>query len=233
MPAKTVSVQAVKAPAQTASVQTVKAPATAQVEDLSPSPMESDSNVAFQEIAMPVVVPVPAGVAHMSQPPENKLGLGDDYKPIYDVNVTIAPKLRDEEGQLLSLPTNYGAAWLQEVGSLHQPIGESRPWALQSMQYVASGFCHRPLYFEEINLERYGHNFGPCIQPFVSAAAFFGRAPLLPYMMAADHPHECQYTLGHYRPGTCVPYRHNHLPWSTTGALLQAGLVTGGFFAIY
>lgn len=218
-------------PAMTASVESLQEPSSHAGEGI-PAQLVSSPNVLLEGIA-DTALGMPPGVAHMAQPPVNNLGLGDDYKPIYAVNVSIAPKLRDEEGKLLPLPTNFGAAWLQEVGSVHHPIGESRPWPVQSVQYAASGFCHRPLYFEEINLERYGHNFGPCVQPFVSAAAFFGRAPLLPYMMVADNPHECQYTLGHYRPGSCAPFRHQHLPWSTHGFLVQAGIVTGGFFAIY
>lgn len=237
VPAMNASIQTVKEPASSPVDELVASPVdelvAAPVDELAASPEEPAVEMPVQEIAETVVAPEPIGTASISQPPENKLGLGDDYRPIYDLNVSIAPQLRDEEGKLLQLPTNYGAAWLQEVGSLHQPIGESRPWALQSVQYAASGFVHRPLYFEEINLERYGHNFGPCIQPFVSAGAFFGRAPLLPYMMVADPPHDYQYSLGYYRPGDCVPFRHQHLPWSTKGALVQAGLVTGGFFAIY
>ncbi len=179
------------------------------------------------------IVPETPGHANVIPSKAADLGLGEDYKPITAVNISITPKRRDEDGTLLALPTNYGAAWLQDVGTEHHPIGESRPWPVQSVQYAASGFCHRPLYFEEINLERYGHNFGHCVQPFVSGVAFFGRAPLLPYMMAAEPPCECQYTLGHYRPGSCAPYYHYRLPWSTKGALLEAGLITGLFFAIY
>jgi hypothetical protein len=154
------------------------------------------------------------GVAHAEGPKDNRLGLGEDYKPISSLTVSISPKRRSDEGQLLDLPTNYGAAWLETQGIRYQPAGESRPWTVQPAQYAASGFCHNPLYFEEINLERYGHNFG-CMQPFVSAAAFYGRVPLMPYMMAADCPWDCQYTLGHYRPGSCAPYYVHHLPWST------------------
>ncbi|MCA9068738.1 MAG: hypothetical protein KDA84_07435, partial [Planctomycetaceae bacterium] len=73
----------------------------------------------------------------------------------------------------------------------------------------------------------------PILQPFISAGAFFGRVPLMPYMMAADHPWECQYTLGHYRAGNCVPFQHMHLPWSKSGTLLESAIITGLFFAIY
>ena len=73
-------------------------------------------------------------------------------------------------------------------------------------------FCHRPLYFEEINLERYGYGCGWCLQPGASAAHFFGTVPALPYLMTVDCPHECIYTLGHYRPGSCPPWRATGRP---------------------
>ncbi len=143
---------------------------------------------------------------------ESRLGLGEDYKPIGAVNVTIAPKRRDEEGNLLALPTNYGAVWLKTQGVQAQPNGASRPWPVQTVQYAATNFCHQPLYFQEINLERYGNNFGPCLQPFASAGAFFGRVPLLPYMLVAKPPCECIYTLGYQRPGNPAPFQLHCLP---------------------
>ena len=38
-----------------------------------------------------------------------------------------------------------------------------------------------PLYFEDPQLERYGHSFPPCCQPLISGAHFFTRLPILPY----------------------------------------------------
>ena len=218
------------APAPIAQVQLAEFP---QVALLDPEPVAPAPIAPTQEPAAGAIVPEMPGAGNIAPSKSSDLGLGNDYKPISAVGVSIGPKRRDEDGRLLALPTNYGAAWLQEVGTHYSPIGDSRPWTLQSVEYAASGFCHRPLYFEEINLERYGHNFGHCVQPFVSGVAFFGRAPLLPYMMAAEPPCECQYTLGHYRPGSCAPYQPHHLPWSTKGFLLEAGIITGLFFAIY
>ncbi len=205
---------------------------------------ETPETVLFPETEapMPVVaanagepkiwLPSSADSAPLVPPKENRLGLGKDYKPITAVNISITPKRQDEEGKLLSLPTNYGAAWLQDQGTQQEPGGVGRPWPVKTKQWAATGYCHQPLYFQEINLERYGHNFGPVLQPFVSGAAFFGRVPLLPYMMAADHPWECKYTLGRYRSGNGVPFRHTRLPHSTPGTVLEAAIITGMVFAI-
>jgi hypothetical protein len=65
--------------------------------------------------------------------------------------------------------------------------------------------CHKPLYFEEVQLERYGHTAGPVRQPFISGAHFFVNLAALPYKMAINPPHECQYALGYYRPEAVHP----------------------------
>jgi hypothetical protein len=105
-----------------------------------------------------------------------------------------------------------------------QPVGTPYHW-------VAPGTVHQPLYFEEVNLERYGYSHG-ILQPAVSAAHFFGTLPALPYLVGAEHPHECIYTLGQYRPGDCVPLRCHYWPLSLSGATLEGGLATGLVFLI-
>ena len=93
--------------------------------------------------------------------------------------------------------------------------------------WQATGICHKPLYFEDEQLERYGHSFAPCCQPLISGAHFFTRLPVLPYCMGVSPPMECEYALGHYRPGSCAPYMLNPVPISARGALFQAGAVVG------
>lgn len=82
-----------------------------------------------------------------------------------------------------------------------------RPWGGVNYCFCATGLYYNPLYFEEINLERYGYGCHDCLQPFCSAAHFFGRVPLLPCMMLRECPTACNYALGHYRPGSCNPWR--------------------------
>ncbi len=111
-------------------------------------------------------------------------------------------------------------------------MAPNRCWCQTTYLWKASALCHKPLYFEEEQLERYGHSCRPCFQPFVSGAHFFCTLPVLPYCMGVEPPMECVYALGHYRPGSCAPYMINPVPLSCRGALFQAGAVTGAAAAI-
>jgi hypothetical protein len=113
-------------------------------------------------------------------------------------------------------------------GSMHA----GRCWDQTTYMWKASALCHKPLYFEDEQLERYGHSFSPCLQPFVSGAHFFTHVPVLPYCMGVEPPNECIYALGHYRPGDCAPYMCNPIPISPRGALFETGAVVGVAAAI-
>ncbi len=102
-----------------------------------------------------------------------------------------------------------------------------RYWNEITYMWKASALCHKPLYFENESLERYGHSWGPYVDPLVSGAHFFVTLPVLPYCMGVTPPNECMYTLGHYRPGSCAPYTINPVPISLRGAMLEAGAVVG------
>jgi hypothetical protein len=118
---------------------------------------------------------------------------------------------------------DYPFECLIDDGTMHA----GRCWEQTTFMWKASAMCHKPLYFEEEQLERYGHSFSPCFQPFVSGAHFFVTLPVLPYCMGVEPPCECIYALGHYRPGSCAPYMCNPVPLSLRGALFEAGAVTG------
>lgn len=107
-----------------------------------------------------------------------------------------------------------------------------RNWDLVTFHWKASALCHKPLYFEETGLERYGHTMGPWLEPVHSGAHFFKNVALLPYKMGINPPHECQYALGYYRPGSCAPWLVPPMPISLRGGLLQAGAVLGGVYLI-
>lgn len=111
-------------------------------------------------------------------------------------------------------------------GSL--PIAEvTPPSAPKEYLWTASGLCHKPLYFEQRHLERYGHTARYWTQPILSAAHFFSTLPVLPYRMGLRSPNECVYALGHYRPGNCAPYLIPAIPFTLRAGLMQAGAVTG------
>lgn len=89
---------------------------------------------------------------------------------------------------------------------------------------------HRPLYFEQGNLERYGNGIGRW-QPVASGVHFFSSVLMLPYKMGSESPKECDYSMGHFRPGDCVPAYKSHRPLSFRGAIFEGlaiGTVLGG-----
>ena len=55
--------------------------------------------------------------------------------------------------------------------------------------WPAAQFCHRPLYFEDVCVERYGCT--RCCQPAASACHFFGSALLLPIQLCLEPPTTC------------------------------------------
>jgi hypothetical protein len=105
-----------------------------------------------------------------------------------------------------------------------QPLFQ-RNFIPSNVAWTASGLCHKPLYFEEVQLERYGHEIGPVVQPVVSTAHFFVNIAFLPYKMGIHPPQECQYALGYYRPGNCAPWTVGPIPISLRGALAEAGAI--------
>jgi hypothetical protein len=125
----------------------------------------------------------------------------------------------DYVGRAWNLPMKCGVGYEDYAGRQFTP---------SAVEWKASGLCNKPLYFEEVQLERYGHEVGPVMQPLISSAHFFGNALILPYKMGIHPPTECQYALGYYRPGSCAPYMIPAIPWSLRGAAVQAGVVTGG-----
>jgi hypothetical protein len=104
---------------------------------------------------------------------------------------------------------------------------ESRAWSPVTFTWTAPATCNKPLYFDEVQLENYGHTWGPYVQPIVSGIHFFATVPLLPYYMGVTPPNECVYSLGYYRPGNCAPYLLDPFPLSVRGALFEGSLWTG------
>lgn len=110
-----------------------------------------------------------------------------------------------------------------------QPLAP-RTDQLYQFAWAAPGMFHHPLYFEDVPLERYGHAYGPVVQPVVSGARFFGTALTLPYRLGVDRPHTPVYPLGYVRPGTPAPRLREQLPFSPWGAALQGGATSGLLF---
>ncbi|PNY37900.1 hypothetical protein C2E31_05185 [Rhodopirellula baltica] len=139
------------------------------------------------------------------------------------------PVNRLSEGDLGYLAENWG---LPKECLVEQVAYTPRNWAPITMTYKASNACSKPRYFEEVNLERYGHSAGPLLQPVVSSAHFFANIAVLPYKMGIHPPDECVYALGYYRPGNCAPWIVPPVPVSARGALAQGAFMSGAFWLI-
>jgi hypothetical protein len=91
----------------------------------------------------------------------------------------------------------------------------------------ASYVVHQPLYFQQINHERYGWELG-VFQPVVSTAQFYGDVLLFPYKFAANPPWHCDANLGYALPGDPEPLRFLTTPFSWRGVIGQTGTMIGG-----
>jgi hypothetical protein len=151
---------------------------------------------------------------------------GDGIMPIASVNIDV--RLADSDDPL---PVDRAADRFRDDLPVRHAYGTHRSDSAHGFSWEAPGLCHRPLYFEDVNLERYGYSRG-VKQPLFSAAHFFGRVPMLPYLMTARPPSECIYPLGHYRPGSYAPYYRQGLPLNTAAGLAEGGIATGLFFLI-
>lgn len=110
---------------------------------------------------------------------------------------------------------------------LGEHVYEGRHWCDVTMTWKASALCHKPLYFEEVALERYGHTRFPYLQPVISGGVFFKNIAMWPYNMGLEPPCECIYVLGYYRPGSCAPYLRYTLPIKPEAVLMEAAFVGG------
>jgi hypothetical protein len=103
-----------------------------------------------------------------------------------------------------------------------------RAFGDMTYMWCASNLYHNPLYFEDMQLERYGHvKCNEAVQPFVSLGKFGGQLIGLPYQMALDNPHDCRYPLGYYRPGDCAPRKHYRVPLNARAAAVSAPVYAG------
>jgi hypothetical protein len=126
------------------------------------------------------------------------------------------------------LPQDCAQELIIQEGLREVALTDTRGWPEGTFSWKASGAVHRPLYFEDVTLERYGHTSAiPGFRPVVSGARFYGQLAMLPYQMTLDRPRKCIYTLGYYRPGECVPFQRQTLPFQLDAAAVEVGAIAG------
>lgn len=98
--------------------------------------------------------------------------------------------------------------------------------------WTEPAFYTRPLYFEQINFERYETNAPAWTRPALSYAQFLGTIPVLPYKIGANGPRERAYSVGHYPYGHGAARHKSILPLSKRGVLYQGAATTGLVFLV-
>jgi len=153
---------------------------------------------AIGDIAQgPVPVPnraVPNGPGPTAEDYEDP---GETFRPLKLVPASIRTKPGDE-------PADYAFAHFSGMPPTVHPLGMTRGWSPISYGWDSPALYYQPVYFEEINEERYGIHCG-LLTPIASFGRFFGRFPLLPYMLITQPFCEVRYTMGFERPNNCVP----------------------------
>ena len=170
-----------------------------------------------------------------SAPPSGKSGLSEGEmhrgsRPSDKPNC-VRPEEKTPIGKLTYKTAPERGEVPQECPFETKPF-EPRCWPSTTFTWTAAATCHKPLYFDEMQAERYGHTYGCLLQPFVSAGHFFVCIPLLPYNMGLTPPNECLYTLGYYRPGSSAPHLFDPFPLSVRAGLSEAGVATGLAFLL-
>jgi hypothetical protein len=112
------------------------------------------------------------------------------------------------------------------------PDGSLAAWQGDVYCWTAPGFFHNPLYFEQVNLERYGQGTYSHLQTAASGAHFFATIPILPYKIGGQEWCERVHTLGHRRPGNCNPHQVHYHPFSWKGVTYQAAATAGIVFIV-
>lgn len=197
------------------------------------TPSEATVDVEAEEALAVIPVlqdPLDAGPQPPPEPPQQGV------KKQYDVDEEtteerkgigrLRARITPTEGDL---PIDHAGPHFAMQPKLYHGYGMSRGWWHSSFAWEPPGVCHAPLYFQDLNLERYGYHYG-CLQTVVSSVRFGADVALLPYKVVAQSPHDCVYTLGYDRPGNCVPYRCYRLPWRTDAVLILGGVATGLVF---
>jgi hypothetical protein len=174
--------------------------------------------------------------------PPDRCGLplpGTIAEPVsFDEEISVGESDQDrgyrplsEVGTDVSLPTGLLPGDPEASGEaapiLRVDARLTQGWGLMEATWSPTNLCHRPLYFEQVNLERHGYTISPLLQPAISGAHFFATIPALPYKMTVDRPRDCIYTLGYYRPGSVAPRRWQGLPLHAGAATVEAATAIG------
>jgi hypothetical protein len=154
---------------------------------------------------------------------EDEASIDRFNRSIMDVPVDIRPT----QGLL---PEDVGAEKFAAEPTIDESLPSGEP-AHVFCAYTPWTICYRPLYFEDIALERYGKNVG-YFQTGLSGVRFFTQVAALPYKMTRRPPRSCECSNGFSRPGDCPLPGYGNRRFELDAALVEAAAVTAFVYII-
>jgi hypothetical protein len=145
-----------------------------------------------------------------------------EFQPLSEISVDVRPP--DAE-----LPPDRATDVFQPAAEVPDVRSD---WYCREFHWEAPEFWHRPLYFDDVPLERYGQSCHPLAQPVKSGARFFLTLPILPYKAGIDRPCDMIPNLGYYRVGSCNPGVRQWLPLEADAALFESGAWVAAFLLL-
>ncbi len=107
-----------------------------------------------------------------------------------------------------------------------------RRWPEPTYTWKAAATCHKPLYFEQVAPERYGHTWGPVLEPIIEGAHFFVTIPLCPTKWAWNCPTSASIRWAITARAIAHLFMLDPLPLSVRGALFEGAAVTGAVLLV-
>ena len=218
-------------------------------------PADDDSNEAMDVGEPPAPIPQRHEIRHVaaqSQPAERaaqvtkavlpaepvaddkallKQEIMADLTPVSQIDLRKAvelPEIPEMQDQKLREPEDQALAILRHRKPFNIFAVSRDPWLANRDSYP---FYHKPLWFEDPNLERCGRGWGP-LTTTVSAIHFTANIPILPYRFTAEKPCRCVRTL----PDCTVCEKFGceaYLPpWSLSAAAVQAAATVGFIYIV-
>jgi len=132
-----------------------------------------------------------------------------------------------------SLPKSYTGPEVRSEELLREQTGErDAAWAMSRYDFAAANTFSHPLYFEDVMLERHGHERFPKLTPMISGARFFATVPMLPYLMTVRPACDFEYKMGHFRAGDNVYPYIQRPPYVRNAAIVEAAAIAGASIAL-
>jgi hypothetical protein len=114
---------------------------------------------------------------------------------------------------------------------LPKEVYHDRVWGPRTCYTVPEYVCYGRLYFEQINMERYGWDLGP-LSMVASPLIFFKDVAFLPYKLGTEPCRPCECSAGYCLPGDPVPLLLYRPKISLTGTAAELATI-GALLAIF